>query len=120
MIRKSWWIFWLSEIPAAALSGVVVTELLRRRISPIIPTVVFAILSVIWFWYYNTLKYNIRSGEVIMTSGIVFHRVRRVPESGILWEMRLSLPFMRRDILTVLHTSGGSAVIFGEISTMPS
>lgn len=119
MIRKSWCIFWLAEILAAALSGVITGELARHGVYSIIPAVIFIILSVIWLWYYNTLKCVIRSGEVIITSGIVFHKVRRLKKSDILWEMHLSLPFIRRDILTVLHTSGGSAAIFGEISTLP-
>ncbi len=119
MIRKSWCIFWLAEILAAALSGVITGELARNGVYSIIPTVIFVILSVIWLWYYNTLKYIIRSGEVIITSGIVFHKVRRLKKTDILWEMHLSLPFIRRDILTVLHTSGGSVAIFGEISTLP-
>lgn len=119
MIRKSWCIFWLAEILAAALSGVITAELARHGVYSTIPAVIFVLLSVIWLWYYNMLKYSIRSGEVIMTSGIVFHKVRRLKKSDILWEMHLSLPFMRHDILTVLHTSGGSAAIIGEISTLP-
>lgn len=119
MIKKSWCIFWLAEIAAAALSGAITAEFASRGTATIIPMVIFLLLTVIWTCYYNTLKYNIHSGELIMTSGIVFHRVRRLKETDILWEMHLSLPFKRRDLLTVMHTSGGAVVIFGEISTLP-
>lgn len=75
------------------------------------------LLSVYWCGYYYSLKYTIGNNVLEITSGILFKKRRSIPLSNILWEMRLTSPFFAGSAMTVLHTSGGNAVVFCDFST---
>lgn len=115
MIQKRWHIFWVIE--AAALILYILLYLAAGFF--ILGGAVFALLSVIWYVYYYKLEYSIKQHELLISAGIIFRKHRRLPLDNILWTMRLTLPSRKphasRVILTSLHTSGGRAVIFGEI-----
>lgn len=113
-VEKHWLFFWLVEAAA-----VIVYILLWWKIPQFFWwwTAISAILSVIWFGFYYSVEYSSQGNTIIITSGILFHRERTLPAENILWVMRLELLFIRREALTVLHTSGGNAVIFGGFST---
>lgn len=114
MIKKRWSIYWISE--AGALSLFVVLSVLSGRLL-LIGGAVLVLLSVIWTVYYYKLEYSACGGTINLSSGILFRRHRRLPPENILWTMRLGLPGCGT-VMTVLHTSGGRAVIFGDISTV--
>ncbi len=107
-MKKRWVIFWLAEV-----SGLAIFVLPWRMISAF----VYIILSVIWWLYYHSLEYANSNNCIIINSGVIFRRKKILPEGNILWKMRLSSPLFRGDFLTVLHTSGGNAVLFCGFST---
>lgn len=111
-VRKRWTMFWLVEIVAA------VVYILLFRLVEWWGLPVLLILSVIWLSYYYALKYNISEEVLTITSGIIIHHERRLPLRNVLWEMRLTLFTERNTAAVVLHSSGGIAVVLGEISTM--
>mgnify|MGYP000754901142 FL=1 len=113
-VEKRWLFFWLVEAAAA-----IIYILLWWKVPRFFWcwTAISAILSVIWFGFYYSVEYSTRGNTIIITSGILFHRERTLPAENILWVMRLELLFIRREAITVLHTSGGNAVIFGRFST---
>ena len=76
-----------------------------------------AAVSVWWILYYFTAHYTLSNNVFEITSGIIFRRNRSIPLSNILWEMRLTSPFFRGSAMSVLHTSGGNAVVFCDFST---
>lgn len=115
MIRKRWCIYWISE--AAALTIYLILTLISGRFL-VICGALLVILSVIWLIYYYRLKYSASGGMINISAGIIFRRYRRLPPENILWTMRLSFSPIKGAIMTVLHTSGGRAVIFGDISTV--
>lgn len=116
-VEKRWLFFWLVEAAAA-----IIYILLWWKVPRFFWcwTAIYVILLVIWFGFYYSVEYSVRGNTIIITSGILFHRERTLPAENILWVMRLELLFIRREAITVLHTSGGNAVIFGEFSTKQS
>ena len=113
-MKKRWIRFWLAE------AGItIVYALLCALAGGFLPVAGAAalLLSVYWLGYYNSLKYSLSGGEISMTSGILFRKRRIIPTSSILWEMRLTSPLFHGCAMAVLHTSGGSAVIFADFST---
>ncbi len=115
MIQKRWHIYWVIE--AAALILYILLYLAAGVL--ILGGAVFFLLSVIWYVYYYRLEYSIQQRELLISAGIIFRKHRRLPLDNILWTMRLTLPRRKphasRVILTSLHTSGGRAIVFGEI-----
>lgn len=114
-MKKRWEVFWLAE------AGIILIYILlclaagarpdrgRSRGSPPV--------SVWWSLYYFTAHYTLSNNVVEITSGIILRRHRSIPLSNILWEMRLTSPFFRGSVMSVLHTSGGNAVVFCDFST---
>ncbi len=113
-MKKRWTVFRLTE------SGIIaVYILLCFYTGRIVLTASIAVilLSVYWVWYYYNLKYTISNNSIIITSGILFQRQQTIPLGNILWEMRLTSPFFSGSAMSILHTSGGNAVVFCDFST---
>lgn len=118
MAEKRWVMYWLVG-SAAALIYILLCVSACGTSLKIAAGVIFAILSVYWLGYYYTLDYSVSENVLLITSGIFFRRERRIPLDNILWKTRLTLLTERNTAAVILHTSGGSAVVFGEISTQP-
>lgn len=119
-MKKRWIMFWLGE--AAAFTVCIVLCMIFRkndyRLWILISSgAAFIILSVLWLLYYYRLEYSRQNGRLIISSGIIFRKHRTLPPENILWEMRLTSPLFHGSAMVVLHTSGGSVVIFGDYST---
>lgn len=65
--------------------------------------------------YYSRLKYHITDGVLYIGSGLIFRRTHILPMQRVLWRTRVTLPLKSGAILTVLHTAGAAAVIFGDL-----
>lgn len=113
-MKKRWEVFWLAE------AGIILIYILLCLASGrvlIAAGAAAAAVSVWWSLYYFTAHYTLSNNVVEITSGIIFRRHRSIPLSNILWEMRLTSPFFRGSVMSVLHTSGGNAVVFCDFST---
>ncbi|MDY4587467.1 MAG: hypothetical protein SPD47_03355 [Oscillospiraceae bacterium] len=118
IIKKRWRAFWAVET-AGLLIYILLCAVSPRAWVVAAAGGIFVLLSVYWCWYYYSLEYSTAERTLLITSGIIFRRERRLPAENILWEMRLSLLSERKTAATILHTAGGITVIFGEISTSP-
>lgn len=118
MIQKRWTMYWLVE-SAAVLIYILLCVSGCGTLPKLVAGGILAILSVYWLGYYYTLKYSDRENVLLITSGIVFRRERRIPLDSVLWKTRLTLLTERNTAAVILHTSGGAAVVLGEISTYP-
>ena len=118
MIQKRWTMYWLVESAAVLIYTLFCISDFRMLLK-LIAGGILAILSVYWLGYYYTLKYSDRENILLITSGIVCRRERRIPLDSVLWKTRLTLLTQRRTAAVILHTSGGAAVVFGKISTHP-
>ncbi len=107
-MKKRWVIFWLAEA-----AGLAVFILPWRVVS----AAVYSIFSVIWWLYYHSLEYTYSNNDVVINSGVIFRRKKKLPPENILWKMRLGSPLFRGDFMTVLHTSGGRIIMFCVFST---
>lgn len=107
-MKKRWVIFWFAEA-----AGLAVFILPWRYIA----VFAYIILSVIWWLYYHSLEYTYSNNNIVINSGVIFRRKKILPPENILWKMGLSSPLIRGDFVTVLHTSGGSIILFCEFST---
>ena len=113
-MKKRWEVFWLAE--AGIILIYILLCLAAGRV--LIPAgAAAAAVSVWWSLYYFTAHYTLSNNVVEITSGIILRRHRSIPLSNILWEMRLTSPFFRGSAMSVLHTSGGNAVVFCDFST---
>lgn len=113
-MKKRWEVFWLAEV------GIILIYILLCLAAGrvlIAAGAEAAAVSVWWSLYYFTAHYTLSNNVVEITSGIIFRRQRSIPLSNILWEMRLTSPFFRGSVMSVLHTSGGNAVVFCDFST---
>lgn len=113
-MKKRWEVFWLAE--AGIILIYILLCLAAGRVL-IAAGAVAAAVSVWWILYYFMTHYTLSNNVVEITSGIIFRRNRSIPLSTILWEMRLTSPFFRGSVMSVLHTSGGNAVVFCDFST---
>ena len=109
-MKKRWEVFWLAE------AGIILIYILLCLAAGRVLAAAAA-TSVWWSLYYFTAHYTLSNNVVEITSGIIFHRHRSIPLSNILWEMRLTSPLFRGSAMSVLHTSGGNAVVFCDFST---
>ena len=110
-MKKRWEVFWLAE------AGIILIYILLCLAAGRVLIAAGAAASVWWSLYYFTAHYTLSNNVVEITSGIIFRRNRSIPLSNILWEMRLTSPFFRGSVMSVLHTSGGNAVVFCDFST---
>lgn len=113
-MKKRWTMFRLTE------GGVIaVYILLCIYAGRVVLTAGIAVilLSVYWCWYYYNLEYTLSNNILYITSGILFRKQRTIPMGNILWEMQLTSPFFSGSAMSVLHTSGGNAVVFCDLST---
>lgn len=113
-MKKRWEVFWLAE--AGIILIYILLCLAAERVL-IAAGAAAAAVSVWWSLYYSTIQYTLSNNAVEITSGIIFRRRRSIPLRNILWEMRLTSPFFRGSAMSVLHTSGGNAVVFCDFST---
>lgn len=113
-MKKRWEVFWLAE--AGIILIYILLCLAAGRVL-IAAGAAAAAVSVWWSLYYFTAHYTLSNNVVEITSGIILRRHRSIPLSNILWEMRLTSPFFRGSVMSVLHTSGGNAVVFCDFST---
>ena len=113
-MKKRWEVFWLAE--AGIILIYILLCLAAGRVL-IAAGAAAAATSVWWSLYYFTAHYTLSNNVVEITSGIILHRHRSIPLSNILWEMRLTSPLFRGSAMSVLHTSGGNAVVFCDFST---
>lgn len=113
-MKKRWEVFWLAE--AGIILIYILLCLAAGRVL-IAAGAAAAAVSVWWSLYYFTAHYTLSNNVVEITSGIIFRRNRSIPLGNILWEMRLTSPFFRGSVMSVLHTSGGNAVVFCDFST---
>ena len=110
-MKKRWEVFWLAE------AGIILIYILLCLAAGRVLIAAGAAVSVWWSLYYFTAHYTLSNNVVEITSGIILRRHRSIPLSNILWEMRLTSPFFRGSAMSVLHTSGGNAVVFCDFST---
>ena len=113
-MKKRWEVFWLAE--AGIILIYILLCLAAGRIL-IAAGAAAAAVSVWWSLYYSTIQYTLSNNTIEITSGIIFRRRRSIPLRNILWEMRLTSPLFRGSAMSVLHTSGGNAVVFCDFST---
>ena len=113
-MKKRWEVFWLAE--AGIILIYILLCLAAGRVL-IAAGVAAAAVSVWWSLYYSTIQYTLSNNTIEITSGIIFRRRRSIPLRNILWEMRLTSSLFRGSAMSVLHTSGGNAVVFCDFST---
>ena len=113
-MKKRWEVFWLAE--AGIILIYILLCLAAERVL-IAAGAAAAAVSVWWSLYYSTIQYTLSNNTIEITSGIIFRRRRSIPLRNILWEMRLTSPLFRGSAMSVLHTSGGNAVVFCDFST---
>ena len=113
-MKKRWEVFWLAE------AGIILIYILLCLAAGRVLIAAGAAAAAVSVWgslYYFTAHYTLSNNVVEITSGIILRRHRSIPLSNILWEMRLTSPFFRGSAMSVLHTSGGNAVVFCDFST---
>lgn len=72
-----------------------------------------AVTAEIWFlMYFGSIRYIRRGGDIFVKSGVLFGKLRHIPADGILWTNSVSL--CRIPLATILHTGGGSVILFAE------
>lgn len=115
MLNKSLFVFWFVLI-TATIAAVAAFFLLTDLLA--VGVVVLYLLFIFWWaLYYYKLEYTQGETTISIKSGIFFKRERKLRHDDILWTMALKIPINKGDILTLLHTAGGSIVIFGGFST---
>ncbi|MGN1421963.1 MAG: hypothetical protein ACI4XA_01170 [Oscillospiraceae bacterium] len=113
-MKKTWGAYFAAVllISAAAVLSVFLGAI------PAVSAASAALAGAWWTAYYRALEYERCGGILTVKSGVFFRRDRRVRIGEILWISRAAVRFLRSSALfTVLHTSGGNIVIFGEFST---
>lgn len=65
-----------------------------------------------WYLYFIRLDYYDDGIEILIRSGVIIRKTKRMLKNDILWTNRIRL--FGSPVLTVLHTGGGSVVIFAE------
>lgn len=111
-MRKLWMGFWLiMVIPAlAAAAGVVLASSL-----PLAGTLLIlagALAASWWYMYFKRLGYADSESEIVIVSGVLIRKSKRLVKRNILWTNCVRL--FDKPIVTVLHTGGGSVVVFLE------
>ena len=111
-MEKRWTAYFLAA--AAASAGVI----FAAAVGMYIIAAAGLIFLAWWTLYFCGLEYRRDEDILIVKSGVVFRRTRRVKTTEILWTKRAVLRvFGENTVYTSLHTAGGSIVIFGEFST---
>ena len=72
-----------------------------------------AVIAALWCFYFRSIKYAITEKYLVAESGILFRKKRKIALSDVILETRISVG--KTVFLTILRTSGCSAVIFGRI-----
>ncbi len=75
--------------------------------------VLYFLLILWWVPYYNKLEYHVDENTVCIKSGILFQRNKQIYFDRILWETRVTVPFVRGTVITQLHTVYGTVNLFG-------
>lgn len=65
-----------------------------------------------WYLYFKKLDYVDNGREIHIRSGVLIKKNRRLCKKNILWTNGVRL--FGSPVLTVLHTGGGSMVVFAE------
>lgn len=112
MIQKHWDFFVLTLIFSAAIFAAYACFV---RVFTAFFGIILLVLNIAWGAYFCSLKYSKKDDEILLCSGIVFGHSRKIFTQNILWNTQVIMPFSHKIIMTVLHTAGGRAVIFGEI-----
>ncbi len=65
-----------------------------------------------WYMYFKQLDYADKGNEILIHSGVLIKKSKRLAKSNILWTNCVRL--FGKPVVTVLHTGGGSVVVFAE------
>ncbi len=115
LLRKSWFVFWFALAGAAVAGGLMfffVGGIVRLSAA-----ILYGLFIIWWTFYYYKLVYLADNNTLSIKSGAIFRRHKILNFNRILWTMRVTIPFKQIAVLTVLHTSNGSLVIFGDFLT---
>ena len=93
MLRKSWFVFWCVTISVAV--PVVVSLFVFDMMHCIIICILYFLLMLWWALYYNNLEYCANENTICIKSGIFFQRIKLIYFDRILWETRVTVPFVR-------------------------
>lgn len=112
IMRKLWTGFWIiMVIPAlASAAGAVLAPLFPLAGALLILS--GALAAGWWYMYFRRLGYADSGSEIVIGSGVLIRKSKRLVKSNILWTNCVSL--FGKTIVTVLHTGGGSMVVFAE------
>lgn len=65
-----------------------------------------------WYLYFKRLDYADDGSEIFIHSGVFIKKTKRLSKNNILWTNGVRL--FGCPVLTVLHTGGGSIVVFAD------
>ncbi len=115
MLKKNWTVFWIVEAISVIFSGLFL--LLGDFFVGLAAIILYGLFTLWWGLYYNSLEYIADKNTISINRGVIFKRSIILKTENILWKMRLSIPICKNSALTVLHTAGGTLVIFCDFST---
>ncbi len=83
-------------------------------IAPWIALIFLTAFTVWWTLYFRSLKYEITDSVLIIKSGLIMGRIKKIPVSSILRSTAVSLP-RNNFLMSVYHTASGSGFVFAEL-----
>lgn len=70
------------------------------------------IAAAYWCVYFYSLKYELSKKALVTKNGVFIKRTRKIELSDVVLETRLAIG--RTVFITLLRTSGGSVIVFGD------
>ena len=110
-MRKSRFVYFAAETAAGIVFAAV------SLAAPAAALAAFALFTLWWTLYFRGSSYKVSGGSLVVSSGVFFRKTRTIPLISVLRTTRLTTPFLKSALLTVIHTAGGSSVIFADFST---
>ena len=80
--------------------------------------IVAVALAVWWGVYFLCIKYTISNNCLVIYSGLLYRKTRKLPIKNILWITYVKPLAACRAAMSLLHTAGGCVVIFADFSTI--
>ncbi len=116
---KKRWGTYVIIILSAGFGAFVINALLPAiPFIAVVSAVLFFAFALWWTAYYVGWSCNVSDSKITVRNGVFFRNVHVIPRKSILWTtlVEIRLPYGKTlPLFTLLHTSGGKAVIFGEI-----
>ncbi len=112
IMRKLWTGFWLAMIIPVLVTAAGVALAALFPLAGVLLVFTGALASGWWYMYFKRLDYVDNESEILIGAGVLIKKSKRLDKSNILWTNCVRL--FGKPVVTVLHTGGGSVVVFSE------